>query len=92
MRAVEEFGVRAVRAGVLDGLQLLGESRPDLPSRMAAWPAEDGSVWLDGYASGAAPVRLFPIEEEGRIVGLSLDRQRPPRSAFPRVERVDDGL
>ncbi len=70
--------------GKLAGLQLLGGSRPDLPATLPAWPAEGGSLWIDGYRHGLPPVRLYPVREGASIVGLALDRERTDRGHFPR--------
>lgn len=70
--------------GKLAGLQLLGGSRPDLPATVSAWPAEQDSLWIDGYRHGLPPVRLYLVREEGTIAGLALDRERPDRGHFPR--------
>jgi CubicO group peptidase (beta-lactamase class C family) len=71
--------------GKIDGLQLLGESRRELPTTLTAWTTADGSLWMDGYRHASAPVELFPLTKEGRVEGLSLDRDASQPAAFPRV-------
>lgn len=71
--------------GRIDGLQLLGESRNDLPNSVAAWTTAGGSLWIDGYRQASGPVEVFPVWREGRVQALALKPETPHHAAFPRV-------
>lgn len=71
--------------GKLDGLQLLGESRAELPNAVEVRITERGSLWLDGYRQAAPAIEIHPVLKGKRVVGLSLDPDRRPAILFPRA-------
>lgn len=71
--------------GKIDGLQLLGESRGDLPITLPAWTTDDGSLWIDGYRHASAPIELFPVLVDGRVQALSLEPGTPRHAVFPKL-------
>lgn len=56
----------------LAGLQMLGESRADLPTRVPVFATADGALWIDGYRSALDPVALVPVTRGGEVIGLGV--------------------
>lgn len=85
------FALGAVDIGLvheadgLAGLQMLGESRADLPTTVPAFATADGALWLDGYRHGKDPVTLLPVRRGGQVVGLGVPGAGGAVSVFGRV-------
>lgn len=59
-------------AGLIDGLQLLGEDDGDAPAQLEAIPVAGRRLWVDGYFHGRDAAELEWIVDGGRVVALQV--------------------